>query len=254
MDNDFVQRLRILNEIYGWTYESLGNLLKVSKDTAGNYLRGKTPMPRTKVILLEKEVGIDANWLLTGNGTPPVELSPAENITLERKAKAGLSDIHHKQNYLREMIEKLVEGLVDELPPGTYKTWEVEGMSMYPSFSHGDKLACKRVSVDEIVNNRVYIIVVNNAELFEYRASGVWVKRLSHRASNGYITCRSDNKETAEPYPTFRVKTKELLEVWYPVARLTHNMSDPNRDLYDKYDELEGRIEMIESLLEEKNH
>ena len=60
----------------------------------------------------------------------------------------------------------------------------------------------------------------------------------------------SDNKDTTEPFPTFILKTNQVKEVWYPVRRITANMDDPNRDLYDRLDELEGRVEMLESVME----
>lgn len=159
-----------------------------------------------------------------------------------KKAKAGLS---HVSNH-NAKIRSLIAGALDQFPDGNYDLYQVEGNSMLPSLAQGDRLLCRMTSVDDIIDNRIYVILVNKPELNEYRASGIWVKRLLHRKNNGYITCKSDNKDSAEPFPTFRLNTNEILEIWYPVMKMTFNMSDPNRDIYDKLDELEGRIEMLE--------
>jgi len=125
-------------------------------------------------------------------------------------------------------IHQLIVGALDQLPEGNYDIYEVDGNSMQPSLCQGDKLLCKMTTIDEIIDNRIYVILVNRPELTDYRKNGIWVKRLQHRKGNGYINCKSDNKDTAEPYPTFRLKTLEVPEIWYPVMRMTFDMSDPN--------------------------
>lgn len=163
-----------------------------------------------------------------------------------RKAKAGLNTV---SNY-KSQIRALFASLADDYPQGQYDIWEVEGNSMLPTFKPGDKVLCRMITIDEIIDDRVYVLIVNKPELNDYRKSGIWVKRLRHRKGNGYINCMSDNIDTSEPFPTFRVRDSEINEVWYPVLRLTPDMSNPNKDIYDKLADLEGRLEMLEMMNE----
>lgn len=246
MDDKFMERLGILKVRYDLTYNKLASVLGVSDDVAGNYLSGRTKMPMDKVIQLSAALRIDANWLLRGEGISPIEdlivAEPIPPYTI-RKSRAGRSVASNFRVHLRNLLAAIVE----ELPEARYDIFEVEGSSMENTFSQGDKLLCQADTVENIKDRRVYVLVIDDPVLKNYRESGIWVKRCSHRAQNGYISCSSDNKDTSEPYPTFRVKTENVLEVWYPVLKITPHMADPNRDIYERLDELEARIEMLES-------
>lgn len=130
---------------------------------------------------------------------------------------------------------------------------EVEGSSMEPTVHSGDLLLCRAISVDDIGNGhdgdpsaRVYVIFTNRADLAKERPSGKWVKRITNNKHTNRFTCRSDNIDSIEAFHTFQIARKEILSAWYPVLRLTWNLSNPHRDLYSRLDELESRIEMLE--------
>lgn len=243
MDQLFTDRFALLRLRYKLTYKVLMEVLGVSKDTSRNYLSGRTQMSELEAVTLATHLRIDSNWLLTGSGSNPFDdLVASEPSTQYRKAHAGRSVASNHRVHLRGLLA----GVVDDLPEAVYEVFEVEGASMETTLSQGDKLLCKLDEVENIQDNRVYVLVTDDPVIKEFRESGVWIKRCSHRKANGYISCRSDNKDTTEPYNTFRLKCDSIKEVWYPVLKITPHMADPNRDIYNRLDDLESRIEMLE--------
>lgn len=245
MNKGFRERLALIKAKYNLTYSKLAEVLKVSDDVAGNYLSGRTPMPIEKMVEMCTFLRIDPDWLLVGKGINPLaDLGVSDLAPTYRKAHAGRSVASNHRVHLRTLLA----AIVDDLPEDIYDVFEVEGASMETTLSQGDKLLCRKDTVENIQDNRVYVLVTDDPEIREFRPSGVWIKRCSHRKNNGYISCRSDNKDTTEPYNTFRLKSSAIVEVWYPVMKITHHMADPNRDIYNRLDELESRIEMLEDL------
>lgn len=227
--------------------KDFANALGVDPSYLSLIERGKRPLSDSFKFKVERFV--EENFSLRGLTdivTRPLLVNDKVESFHPRPARAGRTEGANYLVRIRTLLMKALEDLQD----GQYDLFDVDGLSMMPTMAHGDKLLCKLVTVNEIIDNRIYVIVTNRPDLVEFRRSGVWVKRLQHRKNNGYINCKSDNKDTSEPYQTFRLKPDEVDEVWYPVRRITANMDDPNRDIYDKLDELEGRVEMLESLNE----
>lgn len=243
MEKDFRTRLKEAIKVKDISYKDLGDRLDITEQQIKNYVSGRSGVPMDKFIALSKELDINPIWLLKGEEAEKlVGNQYAEPENTYRKAKAGRSLASHNRVQLRN----LVSSIVDDLPDAAYDIFEVEGSSMETTLSAGDKLICRMESIETMVDNRIYVLVTNDPVITGYNSSGVWIKRCNHRKDNGYISCRSDNKETTEPYPTFRFKVESIKEVWYPVMKVTAHLSDPNRDIYNRIDELESRIEMLE--------
>lgn len=174
-------------------------------------------------------------------GDEPLVVAPF--APRSESVKAGR---HPSPSYLDEVVAEIVK-LLSQIPASTIKMFQVEGASMNTTIAEGDRLICRLVHFNDIIDGHVYVLRLSKPELLSYRESGLWVKRCWHRDAKKYVTCKSDNKESTEPYFTFQVSTADIAEVWVPVLRVTGNMADPNRDIYERLDELEERIEMLES-------
>lgn len=230
--------LKNLREKAGLTQKELGKLIDKQPSTVTKWETGENQIPARLVSKIISEINHISPHLITS------ESFASETSPTYRKAQAGRSVASNHRVHLRSLLA----AIVDDLPEDIYDVFEVEGASMETTLSQGDKLLCRKDTVDNIQDNRVYVLVTDDPEIREFRPSGVWIKRCSHRKNNGYISCRSDNKDTTEPYNTFRLKSDAITEVWYPVMKITHHMADPNRDIYNRLDELESRIEMLEDL------
>lgn len=78
---------------------------------------------------------------------------------------------------------------------------QVKGSSMYPKYSSGDIVACKKLSLDTFFQwNKVYVL---NTE------QGVLIKRIKPTKSQDHILCVSDN----EKYDPFELHKKDILSV-----------------------------------------
>lgn len=239
MTEQLIKNLKILKADKDLTNNDLADIFGVSLAVVKNYMRGKTPIPLEQLQALSSKKEVDIDWLLHG-GT--IQINEPKQII--RKGQAGRSVASNHRVHLRTLLA----AIVDDLPEDIYDVFEVEGASMETTLSQGDKLLCRKDTVDNIQDNRVYVLVTDDPDIKEFRPSGVWIKRCNHRKANNYISCRSDNKDTTEPYNTFRLKCNTIIEVWYPVMKITPHMADPNRDIYNRLDELESRIEMLEDL------
>lgn len=246
---DLLRRLAVFKANKGLSYLDISRTLGVTEQTVSNYFSGRTKIPLDKISAIASIYHLDIDWLMHGKSSKvdnEYEGVVEEPIATYKKAKAGLLTVQNQS----VIIRGLLAGAIDQLQPGYYNIFEVEGMSMFPSVCQGDKLLCRLITTDDMIDNRISVIVTDRADLKEIHSDGVWVKRCSHRKDSGYISCKSDNQDSSEPFITFRLKISEVMEVWYPVLRITGHMADPNRDIYNRLDELEGRLELLESLNE----
>jgi len=241
MESDLLKRLNLIKYEKDLTYSEIAVALGVTSDTATNYLTGRTKFPIPKLVVFAEKYGIDVKWLMTGEGGDQ-GLEVHDRGVEYKKAEAGRPAPFNHEGKIRALLA----GLTDGFQSGQYELFEVEGASMEPTLHPGDRLLCRMVTKEEIIDTRIYVIVAARKDLREYRQSGTWVKRLQYRRDKGYVNCRSDNMDTAEPFPTFRLKAAELAEVWDPVLRITWHMADPNRGVHERIDELESRIEALE--------
>lgn len=239
MDEDFLKRIGLIKHNKDLKYSDIAESLDVSTPTVINYFTGRTKFPMNKLVVFADQYEVDINWLLRGEEVSAYEAH--DGGVQYTVAQGGRAEPVHNTR-----IRSLLNGLADGFQSGVYDLFDVEGASMEPTIHPGDRLLCRQVTLAEVIDTRIYVIIAKRSDLTEYRKSGVWIKRLQYRSDMGYINCRSDNMDTAEPYPTFRLKIDEIGEIWHPVLRITWHMADPNRGIYDRLDDLESRIEVLE--------
>lgn len=93
---------------------------------------------------------------------------------------------------------------IPEFKQGTFRAFEVEGHSMFPTFQPGELVICKFVDdlIAKIHNHQPYIIVTHESIL---------LKRVLNRlGSDRFIECLSDNSE----FSSFTIKYSEIQQVW----------------------------------------
>ena len=102
---------------------------------------------------------------------------------------------------------------------GTYRSFEISGRSMEPSFMQNDIVIAAYVEAryweQALKNNQIFIIVTQQEVL---------IKRVNNRIrAEKLIECISDNPEY-EPYP---IAVKDILEVWKVRMKITAHL-DPS--------------------------
>lgn len=186
----------------------LATLLGVSKSTLSNWSSRNT-IDYDKVFSLCEHINID--WLLTGRGSMlksetkplmgdqdsskeeddrPVAIhtdNPKEGIPLiPINAMAGA--MMGEQTVMEYECERYVVPLFK----GAEFLIPVKGSSMYPKYSSGDIVACKRVPMTDLFFqwNKVYVLDTNQ---------GALIKRIKKGSDAEHILIVSDN-EAYEPF------------------------------------------------------
>lgn len=158
-------------------------------------------------------------WLLTGEGemlkpsiqtNTPIKKSGKESLPLiPIEAVAGFPTIDIEGVRLEDCEHYNVP---DFIAKGAQYLIRVSGSSMYPKYSNGDILACRKIdSVTFFQWGKVYVLDTNQ---------GALVKRLFEDKENkDNVICRSDNHAN---YPDFSVPKSEIrsLSIVIGVIRL----------------------------------
>lgn len=245
----------------------IAGFLKLKPSTFSEILNNRSSVSAEVVANFCTEYKIDIVWLLTGKGemlktekteepivkivegrdlVPKVVVVNEENDEafiplVEYKAQAGYLTGYLDENY----IEKLPMYNVPGLYGGTFRMFQVKGLSMYPTLQDGSYVIGEFVeSWEYMTDNRVYIIVTVN--------EGIIVKRVKNRI-NKYksLYCSSDNRE----YGNIRIPIEDVKEVWEAKMHLSFEFLDPVTN-YQKIADLEVDVhnlkKQIKHLEEEK--
>lgn len=247
-----------------------GNKIGVNEANIRNYIAGTEP----KFNVLEKIANnfeINYEWLLTGNGemlksegatevikTPRVEviapikvegrsLMPKvivlkdEDVEEERiplvpvMAQAGYLQGYDDPQYIKELPMYNLPGMRN----GTFRIFQVEGLSMYPTLQSGSYVVGQFVEDwEHISDNRIYVVV---------STEGVIVKRVLNRIEKyGSLYCKSDNRV----FPHINVKLKDVKEIWECKMHLSFDFLDPVPE-YQKIADLEADVQFLKQRVEQ---
>jgi len=221
--------------------------------------------------ILLKYPDVSPEWLLTGNGemlksegatevikTPRVEviapikvegrsLMPKvivlkdEDVEEERiplvpvMAQAGYLQGYDDPQYIKELPMYNLPGMRN----GTFRIFQVEGLSMYPTLQSGSYVVGQFVEDwEHISDNRIYVVV---------STEGVIVKRVLNRIEKyGSLYCKSDNRV----FPHINVRLKDVKEIWECKMHLSFDFLDPVPE-YQKIADLEADVQFLKQRVEQ---
>lgn len=197
----------------------IGNLNRV-------YDQNEVPIPRYF------PAGIDYNF-----GLPKVistNNSGNENIIhVPVRARAGYLTGYGDPEFVETLPAYTLPGLHDK----SFRSFEVEGLSMRPTLQPRDWVVGEWVeNVMNIRDNRIHIVVTKN--------DGVLIKRVLNRISErGKIYLKSDTIQNRADYPTIEMDPSDVAEIWYARMRFGTDFSEPS-EVFTKINDLE--IQMME--------
>ena len=185
------------------------NISKIFHDSQGRYLTNSTLL---KINSALNNV-FSQDWVLTGRGAMLVEQSGkgagdsvrTGNINggnglplIPIDAVAGFNGVDVQGVRLEDCSRYVVPEFAELHAEYMIR---VSGSSMYPKYSNGDLLACRRVQeVTFLQWGKVYVLDSNQ---------GAMVKRLFPCEDSEVVECRSDNPN----YPPFRLPKSEIRSV-----------------------------------------
>ena len=221
--------------------------------------------------ILLKYPDVSPEWLLTGNGEmlrseeatelikKPPRVEIIEPIKVEGrnlmpkvvvvddedndriplvsvKAQAGYLEGYEDCNY----IEELPTYSLPEMRNGTFRMFQVNGFSMYPTLQDGSYVIGEFVENWEwLSDNRVCVVVTER--------DGVIVKRVINRAKErGFLYCKSDNRD----YKHIKVMLEDVKEIWECKAHISFEFLDPITN-YQKIAELEVNVSELQDKIKQ---
>ena len=255
------ERVLYISENKGITREKFFDDLGI---TYGNF-KGKAKEKALSSDVLAKIItkypDINPEWLLTGKGdmlkdeaikgTPVEVVAPikVEGKSLmpkvivlkdedDEKERIPLVPIMAQAGYLKgyddpKYIRKLPMYNLPGMRNGTFRMFQVEGLSMYPTLQSGSYVVGQFVEDwQHISDNRIYVVVSKE---------GVIVKRVLNRIEKyGSLYCRSDNRV----FPHINVDLKDVREVWECKMHLSFDFLDPIPE-YQKIADLEADVQFL---------
>lgn len=168
-------------------------------------------------------------------------------ITVDSRGDENVVMVHIKARagYLNgyadpEFIENLPAYRLPGLNNGTFRIFEVEGLSMYPTLHSGDLVIGSFVDQLRVLrDDRVHVVVTKN--------EGVVVKRVLNRIDkDGKLILNSDNLKERDMYPPLVIDPGDVLEVWYAIGFISRQMRPP-AEVYNRVIDLEGRLTILEN-------
>lgn len=199
------------------TYGEFAAMIGVKQETLSRWMAGKQTIPEGRLIKIN---GIFDNvfskdWLLTGEGSM---LSNNNNETYENNESNETYENNETNNHTLPLIPiAAVAGfngldipgiplaqcpqysIPDFIEQKAEYLIRVSGSSMYPKYSSGDILACRRIQEITFIQwGKIYVIDSQQ---------GAMVKRLFEIPDNPeHILCQSDNPQ----YPPFKLPKSEI--------------------------------------------
>lgn len=136
-----------------------------------------------------------------------------------------------------EFIETLPSFQLPGMRHGTFRMFEVQGVSMSPTLSNTDRVIGEYITnMSDIRENRIHIVV---------QRDGIKVKRVINRIKeDGKIYLKSDTLHHRSDYPITPVDPEDILEIWYVRMRLTSDLREPS-EVYTRLTELELAMQKV---------
>ena len=179
----------------------LAKTVGANQKTLNNQINGDTSLSASTILLIKQVVPeIDFDWLLTGEGPmlksdKPKESLPVASPTDNPEEGIPLIPVSAMAGALsgeQTVLEYECERYVVPVFRGADFLIPVKGSSMYPKYSSGDIVACKRVNMSSLFFQwgKVYVIDTDQGGL---------IKRIKRGSDPDHILIVSDN-EAYEPF------------------------------------------------------
>ncbi|RLD65080.1 MAG: DNA-binding protein [Bacteroidetes bacterium] len=227
MDNSLsieIQRFKQVREEFNLTQSAFADNLGITA-SASDIERGRTKLPGWAVMKLLQEYHVNPLWLygksdkkyLNPNITDvmpkviSVDNTGNENILMvNAKAAAGYPDNIRDQNWYEELPAFSIP--LDRYRNASFRSFQVEGDSMFPVLKPGEWVIGKAVSsLDDVSDGTICVFILSDSVL---------VKKLQKGTQNKDLSLISLNPE----YPAIKLKAHQLQELWQVNSKITFDL------------------------------
>lgn len=246
------QNLRFLRKSKKLSQQELASQLEIPRTTLGDYERGKTEPNIDTLIRFSSFYKVNLDQLLTADlSLQNYEIIKNRNFRVlaisvnnENEGNIELVDTKAEAGYLESFsdphfIRELPKISFPNVPQGTYRGFEIRGDSMLPMES-GNIVLCSYIeTLNQIKNNKTYIIVSKN--------DGLVYKRVLRNENRKSLILMSDNSVFA-PY---EISFEDVAEIWQYYAHIS--FSDEQQASEDRIEErmidIQKNIEEIKGII-----
>jgi len=183
----------------------------------------KTDYAGQKIILTPQYITVDSEG--------------EENILhVSARAAAGYLRGYADPVYLGKLPSFRLPGLTD----ATYRSFTVDGDSMYPTLKNGQMVIGRWVEkMDYIREDRVHILVT--------KSDGIVIKRLLNRIEQyNKIIAKSDATNDRGLYKNIDIDPEDILEIWYAVFHGGFDFQSP-ADMWKRVNNHDADITMLQN-------
>lgn len=182
---------------YAENETQLARLLNYGKSGFSQLLNGKVHLSDNFINkLCSVDININRNWIVDGSGEmlkdgsdvaqlPGIPLIPIESISTFKPL-----------NYTKD--DKLMYVIPEFNQKGADFAIRITGNEMYPKYTSGDILVCRKISEAPILDGKTYILETSQR---------IYLKRIFPHEDENFILCISENKEE---YPSFKLLKSEI--------------------------------------------
>lgn len=204
--NKISYRFSEVRKALGFSQGDFARKLSTTQGNISNMESGRREIPVETIIFLNEMFFISTEWLLTGKGSMKVLKISSQNggnipvvgvplIPTEAFAGWGGGNVQIAEH---EISERYV---IPDFKDAEF-VLRIKGSSMYPKYSSGDVVACRRVNERKFIQwNKVYVLHTSS--------QGVLIKRIKKSEDPNYIICISENKE----YDPFEVPLEDITDL-----------------------------------------
>lgn len=199
MDDINKRLVSVLNYFFDGNVSEMARKTNVPQPTLNNIVANRLSKPSTENLsrIANSIELLNTGWLLTGEGEM---LRTATDDSAANKQKAlPLIPFEALAGYLSTdnegvMVEDCEQYVIPEFDRrGAEFIIRVSGSSMYPKYSNGDLLGCKKI--DNILFfqwGKIYVLDTSQ---------GALVKRVYEHENDDFVMLVSDNKDVYPPFP-----------------------------------------------------
>ncbi len=218
------KNLKYLRQKNKISQQGLSDALSIPRTTLGDYERGKTEPNIAMLIRMAEFFDVNVDELVKQDLSHSdyevlrtkvmkvlaitVDEENEGNIELvDTKAEAGYLDSYHNPEYIKE----LPRIKFPNIPAGTFRAFEIQGDSMLPVEPGSVVIASYVESLDEIKEDKTYIVVS--------KSEGLVYKRVRKDNKDNKLVLVSDN----DIYLPYDLDYQDIDEVWQYYAHISFN-------------------------------
>lgn len=218
----FGQRLKQAREDRNLTQSDLAKLTGIGRNNFSNWEVGPTQPSKERIYKIAKALGVTFDYLVGEDKMSNMVWDGEEN-ELGYSKQQSLRNANHKLTFVEDPVQAgYLDFTKDSHPEALPKIYipnfndcdtvfVVEGDSMFPSYSNGDFVICRKLENPKYIEyGHPHVLAINGR---------LTVKRIFKNHTHHTFTLKSDNTF----YQDFEIEKEDLHHIWVVRGSISKN-------------------------------